>query len=352
MLIGGSVIGRQLRRGWDLNPRTLTGRGSRVEAILDFDRDKNDWIEWIKTESPSSLHKYKSKLERYLGGKKINTPEELREIVESIPPLKSRRPDRHAFNAIRNYIRYLEKKGKIRRSQADDFRAVVPNIKSGSRSESEKAVSAEDIIKAYKSITPLVRKFKDYVEDHRVKRIRQVVFKLLLFTGLREVEVFHLITNFDREVIEKSIKAFGLEKYADKLAVYDLETIKIPTRKHATKRGYIAIFPKELVPEIEEIKRYNLKLSYGLFRKREMFDGFMIDLSLLRKYHYNFFNDNALKVPDMPSDIYRIIEFMQGRTHKEVGGRNYRANVQTAVRLYYGLIDMLKDKFKEIILTK
>lgn len=56
----------------------------------------------------------------------------------------------------------------------------------------------------------------------------------------------------------------------------------------------------------------------------------------------NWFNDNTLKVPDMLADIYRIIEFMQGRTHKDVGSRNYRANVQTAVRLYYGLLDEFK----------
>ncbi len=47
----------------------------------------------------------------------------------------------------------------------------------------------------------------------------------------------------------------------------------------------------------------------------------------------------------MPADVYRIIEFMQGRTHKDVGGRSYRANVQTAVKLYYALVDLFVDKF-------
>jgi len=330
-----------------LNPRTLTGRGSRV--VMDFERDKDEWFEWCKKESPSSVLKYKSKLEKYLLGKKINTPEELRDIVDSIPPLSSGKPDRHAYLAIRSYIRFLEKKGKIRRSEADDFRVVIPNVKTEARSEAEKAISAEDIIKAYKSITGKIQMFGELIEDERIKDIRQVIFKLLLFTGLREVEIFNLVSNFDRTVIDKTVKAFNLEKYTDKLAIYDLETIKIPTRKHATKKGYIAIFPKELIGDIERVKSYNLKLGYGLFRLKQMFDGHSIKLSLLRKFHYNFFNDNALKVPDMPSDIYRIIEFMQGRTHKEVGGRSYRANVQTAVRLYYGLVDLLKTTFKELI---
>ena len=63
---------------------------------------------------------------------------------------------------------------------------------------------------------------------------------------------------------------------------------------------------------------------------------------LLRTFHMNFLNDNAFSVEGVPADVYRIIEFMQGRTHKDVGGRNYRANVQTAVRLYYGLVDEFK----------
>ena len=331
-----------------MNPRTLSGRGSRV--VMDFERDKAEWLEWCEKESPSSVLKYKSKLEKYLLGKKINTPEELRKLVESIPLLPSGKPDRHAYLAIRSYIRFLEKTGKIRRSEADDFRAVVPNIKTEARSEAEKAVSAEDIIKAYRSITAKVHVFGEIIEDERVEDIRKVVFKLLLFTGLREVEVFNLVSNFDRRIIDKTIKAFSLKDYADKLAVYDLETIKIPTRKHATKKGYIAIFPMELVPDIERIKSYGLKIGYGLFRLKQMFNGNAIELSLLRKFHYNWFNDNALKVPDMPSDVYRIIEFMQGRTHKEVGGRSYRANVQTAVRLYYRLLDDFKELFKEILL--
>jgi len=170
-----------------------------------------------------------------------------------------------------------------------------------------------------------------------------VFFKLRLFTGLRGTEIFSLVHNFDKSVVKKTIITFNLEEYADKLAVYDLETIEIPTRKHDTKRGYVAIFPVQLVQEIEEIKSYGIKIRHELFRRKEMFEGYAIDLSLLRKVHYNFFNDNALKVAlkvqDIPADIYRIVEFMQGRTKKDVGGRSYRANVQTAVRLYYYLFD-------------
>jgi len=303
--------------------------------VLYFDRDKEEWYEWAKRETPSSANKYKSKLEIYLRGLKIYTPKDLRKAILGIDP-----DDRHAFLAIRNYIRFLEKTGKIRKSEAEDLRAVVPNIKTEARSEAEKAISVEDIIKAYKSIKG----------EGINKKARQIFFKLLLFTGLREVEVIALINNFSLEILNRTIKAFNLENYTNKLVVYDLETIKIPTRKYATKRGYIAIFPKELVPEIQEIRNAGVEVKYSLIRKDRMFkDPNVIDLTLLRKFHYNWFNDNALKVPNMPADVYRIIEFMQGRTHKEVGGRSYRANVQTAVRLYYWLVDEYKRVLKDII---
>ncbi len=330
--------------GEGLEPSRAYAQGiSNIEAFrMDYERDRDEWIEWCKKESPSSVGKYKSKLDKFLIGKKINTPEELSNLIRQIPGLESGHPDRHAYLAIRNYIRFLEKTGKIRRSEAEDFRAVIPNIRTSFRSESEKAITADDIIKAFNSITGKIKVYRDYVESEAVEDIRKTVFRLLIFTGLRETEIFSLIRSFNRKTLSKTIKAFNLERYADKLAVYDLETVNIPTRKKQTKRGYIAIFPKELIPEIERIKKYNRKLDYDLFRTKEMFDGYAISLSLLRKFHYNFFNDNAFKVPDVPADVYRVIEFMQGRTHKDVGGRNYRANVQTAVRIYYHLVDELK----------
>jgi len=133
-----------------LNPRTLSGRGSRVGTVIDYDKYKEEWLEWVKQEAPSSVHKYKPKLDKYLSGRKINTPEELRKVVDQILKVK---PDRHALYAIRSFIKFLEKTGRLRRSQAEDFRAVVPNIRTRERAESEKAVTPEQVIRAYNSIT-------------------------------------------------------------------------------------------------------------------------------------------------------------------------------------------------------
>ncbi len=187
-----------------------------------------------------------------------------------------------------------------------DSRAVIPTIKTESRSEVEKAVTEGDIIKAY----------NDIAGKGLIKKARQLAFKLLLFTGLRVIEVLYLMKNFDPSVIEKSYLAFGIPE--------DYKT-KVHSRKHDTKRGYVAIFPKELVSDLTEITS-KLKIDRFVIRKDRMFRNpkNAIDLTLLRKYHHNFFNDHALRVPDIPADVYRIIEFMQGRTHKTISGQSYR----------------------------
>lgn len=71
----------------------------------------------------------------------------------------------------------------------------------------------------------------------------------------------------------------------------------------------------------------------------------MKDLALLRKFWQNFMNDNVMStVPNPPADAFHLIEFLQGRAPKTVGGRNYRWNVRNAVRIYYYMVDRLKEE--------
>ncbi len=337
--------------GWDSNPRTPTGvdlesfkkRSSEIETrekssieIINFKKYKTEWFEWCKRETPSMASKYKSYLERYLENVIISTPEELRRLVDEIN-------NRHFNLAVRNFLRFLVKTGKRKQSEIIDFQAVVPNIPTRARAEAEKTITPKLIVEGYRSI----------IGEEEIKKIRQLAYKLLVFTGLRTTELIAFMNQFDPGILEKTYLAFNVpEEVRRRIAVYDLETVKIPTRKHDTKRGYIAIFPIELIPDLIKFKEMDYKMSYKVIEPTRMFTAEFVEKvkvgrqaiihSLLRKFHYNFFNDNAFKVPEMPADVYRIIEFMQGRTHKDVGGRNYRANVQTAVKLYYHLVDEFK----------
>ncbi|AIU70213.1 hypothetical protein TEU_07640 [Thermococcus eurythermalis] len=308
-------------------------------AKIHYGRDREEYAKWIQRESPSLARDYINKLNKYLWGKKANTPEELRRVVESIPPTSAGTPDRKAYLAIRSYINFLVSTGRIRKSEAIDFKAVIPNIKTKARPESAKVISAEDIreiIKDVKGSTP------------EIIHARKLYLKLLAFTGLRADEVRELMNQFDPRVIDDTFKAFGLpEEWKTKIAVYDMERVKLPHRKHQTKRGYIAVFPIELVEDLKKFKASGYKLRKDNTYKRTMLKHpeRHKDLALFRKFFQNFMNDNVMStVPNPPADAWHLIEFLQGRAPKNVGGRNYRWNVQNAVRIYYYMVDKLKEE--------
>ncbi|AFL94720.1 hypothetical protein CL1_0512 [Thermococcus cleftensis] len=283
--------------------------------------------------------KYIPMLDKFLWGKKANTPEELRRIVEAIPPTKNGNPNRHAYLAVRSYINFLVDTGKIRKSEAIDFKAVVPNIKTTSRAESAKVITVKDIREMFNQLK---------AKNETILRARKLYLKLLAFTGLRGDEVRELMNQFEPGVIDDTFKAFGLpEEWRKKIAVYDMERVKLPTRKHGTKRGYVAVFPAELVPELEWFKSTGYKLTADNSSKHKMFRDYkkVKDLALLRKFFQNFMNDHVMSaVPNPPADAMHLIEFLQGRAPKNVGGRNYRWNVQNAARIYYYMVDKLKEE--------
>ncbi len=133
------------------------------------------------------------------------------------------------------------KTGRKRASEIEDYRAVIPTIRSNAKSETEKAISVNEIIRAYRAIQG----------EAENKRIRQTLFKLLVFSGLRIKEAIALMNQFNVETLEQTYKAFNIpDEIREKLAVYDMETVKISGRKETTKRTYVAIFPKEIVSDL------------------------------------------------------------------------------------------------------
>ncbi|WP_367884411.1 integrase [Thermococcus sp. JCM 11816] len=310
-------------------------------AKIHYGRDRQKYAEWVKRRTPSMAKKYIPLLDKYLwGGKKANTPEELRRIIESIPPTKKGNPNRHAYLAIRSYINFLVDTGRIRKSEAIDFKAVIPNIKTNARAESAKVITSEDIREMFSQLKG--------GKNETILRARKLYLKLLAFTGLRGDEVRELMNQFDPRVVEETFKAFGLpEEWRKKIAVYDMERVKLPTRRHGTKRGYVAVFPVELIPELEWFASTGYKLTADNSDKHKLFRDYtkVKDLALLRKFWQNFMNDNVMStVPNPPADAFHLIEFLQGRAPKTVGGRNYRWNVRNAVRIYYYMVDRLKEE--------
>lgn len=155
-------------------------------------------------------------------------------------------------------------------------------------------------------------------KNETILRARKLYLKLLAFTGLRGDEVRELMNQFDPRVVEETFKAFGLpEEWRKKIAVYDMERVKLPTRRHGTKRGYVAVFPAELVRELEWFASTGYKLTADNSDKHKLFRDYtkVKDLALLRKFWQNFMNDNVMStVPNPPADAFHLIEFSRKST--------------------------------------
>ncbi|MDV3104497.1 integrase [Thermococcus waiotapuensis] len=147
---------------------------------------------------------------------------------------------------------------------------------------------------------------------------------------------------------DDTFNVFGLpEEYREKIEVYDMKRIKLSHRKHQTKRGYIAVFPVEMGEDLKRLKASGYEMRKDNTYKRTMLNHpeKHKDLALFRKFFQNFMNDNVMStVPNPPADVFHLIEFLQGRAPKNVGGRNYRWNVKNAVRIYYYMVDKLKEE--------
>jgi len=206
----------------------------RDQRAIIYDLYKEKWKEWADEESPSVANTYKNYLDKFLSGREINKPEELASIVGK---------DRNLINAVRNFMRFLIVKGIRKKSELIDFQAVLRTEKPRQRSEVEKFIDEQMVVDAYNAI-----------KGDGTKQARQLAFKLLTFTGLRETEVMALMNQFDERILERTYKTFNLEHLKDKIGIYDLDQVKIPTRKHDSKRGYIALFPIELIEELREFK--------------------------------------------------------------------------------------------------
>lgn len=156
------------------------------------------------------------------------------------------------------------------------------------------------------------------------------------------------MNQFDLRVVEEIFKVFGLfEEWRKKIVVYDMERVKFLIRRYGIKRGYVVVFFVELVRELEWFVSIGYKLMVDNFDKYKFFRDYIKvkDFVLLRKFWQNFMNDNVMSmVLNLLVDVFYLIEFFQGRVLKMVGGRNYCWNVRNVVRIYYYMVDRLKEE--------
>jgi intergrase/recombinase len=270
-----------------------------VEAIIDYDRYREEFIRWIKEEKRlSEADRYISHLDKTIAGKKINDPNELAKLFED--------KSKHYRVAVRDFLKFLIQKGHRRYSQIVDFQAVIKIPSSGIRPSSEKFTDTESIIKAY-----------EVVDD-----LRKLVIRLLVYSGQRLIEIVDMLNNFDeRELIILEDK--GIARY-DLLAMYK----RIGSNKanaEQTKRAWVAYMPADFAKQLRRVQ-----VSYDSLKGKNLALG-IIYPNQLRSWFTDFMDEHGV-----PEDV---IEFMTGKTPETVLRKHYKGLEKKADRYYAKIVD-------------
>mgnify|MGYP000660356321 CR=1 FL=1 len=263
------------------------------ESIIDFDRYKEEFKEWIfERNDEETARRYYKYCDELLGGKKINHPSELANIIEGLS--KNRKA------AIRAFLRFLIEKGYRTKSQLIDFQAVIKIPKSGIRPSSEAFTTTDKIIEALRTVKSDKKK---------------LMIRLLAYTGLRLSEAVDLLKNLNPK--ELTIKG-KIAKY-DLLAMYK----RIGSKKakfEATKRAWIAYMPAEFA---KQLKR--MDVTETMFKGDKLANG-IIHANQLRKWHADFLDEHGV-----PEDV---IEFLQGKTPEKILRKHYKDLEKKADKYY------------------
>ncbi|AEA46703.1 integrase [Archaeoglobus veneficus] len=273
------------------------------EAVLDYDKYKEEFKEWLfKEVSKETAEQYLRDLEQTIAGKKINDPHELYNIYKDYP-------QRHHRKAIRTFMRFLIKSGIRKKSELMDFQAVIDIPGTQPRPPEEAFTTDEKIIEALNS--PKVKK------DER----RQILIRLLAYTGLRLREALELLRTFDKNKLEFH------GNYA-RYPTYELKS------KAGTKRTYYAYMPADFA---RQLKRIDIKET--TVKGAKLADRIILP-EQLRKWHTNFLKRKIKeKKLQLGVTAETLINFIQGRVGKAVIDRYYLDLVEDADELYTKIAD-------------
>jgi len=278
------------------------------EAIIDYDRYAAEFAQWIHKEiREKEAEQYIRDLERTIAGKKINHPSELAEIFSGLP--------KHYQVAIKNFMKFLIKKGYRTKSELIDFQEIIKVPKSGIRPASEAFTTTKTIQLA---LTTQIRKDKE--KDARNK----FVIKALAYSGLRLEELMDLLNHFK----EDELKIIGKIARYDLLAMYK----RIGSRKaqaEATKRAWVAYLPASFVKELKKYAKTE-EWKSTTFKGVKLAKG-IVDPNQFRKWFTEFLDENDVKE--------KIIGFITGKTPENVLRRSYMNLLKQADREYARIVD-------------
>ena len=255
-----------------------------------YERERTKFIEWLKRERKISnklIQNYVSAIDRYLPCN-IKTPKELDKTIVNKP--------KYYIIGVRQFLNYLEDEYEIDSLNGYLLSRWKLKLKSPRSKPREIYITNKEIRDAYNSI-----------EDNQTR----VVFKLIVYSGIRLTHAVEMMRNFNPEnvVVKGNIAYYPIS-----------EIVK------GTKRGYIALFPSRFV---DELKSVHVTFNYYTLQKRMKVGR--VSANTLRKCHLNLMAEYDVRES--------VAEFIQGRKSLPIGTIHYLKAKEKAIKEYAKIVD-------------
>ncbi len=269
-----------------------------VQPIIRYSELRDDLIQWFKGKiAEKTWRSYISILDKTIRFTVITTPEQLREIYDSLEKNKA-----NFSKAVRNLLNFMVEKKLIDRYNAEEFKAALPIPKA----------KTDKKIPVIRAIIEADRFFRAHLNENYY-----LVFQLMLYSGLRMDHIVDMLNTFDPD---------KLEIFEDRgFARYNMGEIG-----SENKEAYECYMPLWLAKKLLELFKknggFNLGYDYAKkvirYRYKVEIEGVTKQTLVSAKYIRKFVN-NLLKKLGVPKDERNFILGRPSEIEKSIEFTNY-----------------------------
>ena len=266
-----------------------------------FEHYKKQYSEWLSAQGldEGTKTRYLRTLERIVSTYDIKFSHlELKHLMEK------EHHKRNVGNAIRSFLNFLADEEIVDKEIIAFFKEYVKPKKSGI---SQDHITDKQLKEAYKNIKAR-------------GEINQLLFELLVFTGLRLSTIVNMLVTYDQR------KLIKVNKDVVRYPVHDLSK--------GQKRAFWAYMPLELARKLRQVKLNYKTVNWWVYYKDEKW-AVAVSSKTIRKWFYTYFI--RMGVPG------EVTDFIQGRAAVKVGSRVYLEKTIAADEWYSRIVEKLKE---------
>ncbi len=211
---------------------------------------------------------------------------------------------RNVGNAIRSFLNFLADEEIVDKEIIAFLKEYVKPKKSGIRAE---YISDEQLKEAYKNIKAR-------------GEINELLFELLVFTGLRLSTIVNMLATYDSR---------KLVKVSEKVVRYPVHELS-----KGKKRAFWAYMPAELAMKLRQIKLNYKTVNWWVYYKDKNW-AVSVCANTVRKWFYTFMIRQGIQEG--------VVDFIQGRAAVKIGTRVYLQKTLAADEAYSKVVEELKE---------